>query len=792
MKISENWLREWVNPDIDTDTLVAKLTQAGLEVDAVEPVAGDFSGVVVGQITAIEPHPDADKLRLCQVDVGGSEALSIVCGATNARQDLKIPVAVVGAVLPGDFKIKEAKLRGVASFGMLCSAKEIGLAESAEGLMELASDAPIGTDIRDYLSLNDVSIDIDLTPNRSDCLGVAGIAREVGVLTGQDITSPPHIQNEVSSERDFPIKVTAGAACPRYVARVIEGINMQAETPLWMQEKLRRSGIRSLSPVVDVTNYVMLEFGQPMHAFDLATLDTAITVRMAAQGETLTLLDSQELSLNDDSVVIADKSDAIALAGIMGGVATSVTDKTQDLLLEAAFFAPTAIAGRARAYGLHTDSSHRFERGVDPELPKIAIERATSLLLEIVGGKAGSIQAVETAESMPVAPIIQLREARIKRVLGITIERPQVVEHLTRLGLGVTEAEAGWDVSIPSFRFDLAIEADLIEELGRLYDYDKLPETRPQGTVLSTDISEATVSVQRLQNLLVDRDYQEAITYSFVAPEFQQYLSLEGQTEIALANPISADLSVMRTSLWPGLVQVAAYNLNRQHTRVRLFEVGRIFTGTVEDVSQQRQIGGIICGSRSPEQWDIAQQAVDFFDIKADVEALLAVGNTNDFSFIAETHPALHPGQSARIYYQEQAIGWLGAIHPKLEKVLGLSQQVYVFELDLAPVLAAKLPIFETLSRFPALRRDLAILVDEDIAATRITNCLNTLESDILKEIQLFDVYSGDGVTEGKKSMAVSFIMQNSERTLTDEEVDALMQQIINCLEAQLSATIRD
>ncbi len=791
MKISENWLREWVNPAINTDTLVAQLTQAGLEVDGVEAVAGDFSGVVVGQIKAIEAHPDADKLRVCGVDVAGDSLLTIVCGAANARLDLKVPVARVGAVLPGDFKIKEAKLRGVASFGMLCSSKEIGLAESADGLMELSSNAPVGADIRDYLSLNDVSIDIDLTPNRSDCLGVAGIAREVGVLTGQDLTPPPPIQNEVTSDRDFTITVSAGAACPRYVGRVIEGVNVQAETPLWMQEKLRRSGVRSVGPVVDVTNYVMLELGQPMHAFDLATLDTAINVRMAQQGEKLTLLDGQELSLNDDSVVIADNNGAIALAGIMGGLPTSVSDKTQDLFLEAAFFEPTAIAGRARAYGLHTDSSHRFERGVDPELPQIAIERATYLLLEIVGGKAGFIREVETPASLPASPTIRLRAARVKRVLGIIIEGPQVVEHLTRLGLTVTDSTDGWDVTVPSFRFDLVIEADLIEELGRLYGYDKLPETRPQGMVLSTDISEETIAVQRLQNLLVDRGYQEAITYSFVAPEFQQHLAVEGQTEIALANPISADLSVMRTSLWPGLVQAVAYNLNRQHTRIRLFEVGRIFTGTAENVSQQRQIGGIICGSRAPEQWDIAQQPVDFFDIKADVEALLAVGNKGDFSFIAETHPALHPGQSARIYFQKEAIGWVGAVHPKLEKTLGLSQPVYVFELALTPVLRAQIPEFEPLSRFPALRRDLALLVDETVTASQITVCLEAVKSDILKEIQLFDVYIGEGVEAGKKSIAVSFVMQNSERTLTDEEVDTLMQEIINCLEAQLNATIR-
>lgn len=791
MKFSEKWLREWVNPEIDSTTLVEQLTQAGLEVDAIEPVAGEFSGVVVGQVKSVEPHPDADKLRLCQVDVAGDELLSIVCGAANVRQDLKIPVAVVGSVLPGNFKIKKAKLRGVESFGMLCSTKELGLAESADGLMELAQDAPVGTDFRIYLDLDDLAIDVDLTPNRSDCLGIAGIAREVGVLTGCDVTDwPQEVVNEETNTQ-LAVEVEARADCPRYVGRVIENIDVNAMTPVWMQEKLRRSGLRSLGPVVDVTNYVMLELGQPMHAFDLDKLNGGITVRSSRQDEKITLLDGQEVTITDNTLVIADQSSPLALAGIMGGQDSSVDNQTKNIFLEAAFFNPLAIAGRARGYGLHTDSSHRFERGVDPDLPRLAIERASALLLAIIGGQAGPITEVVSEADLPQTQVIKLRADRIKRVLGIHIDADQVEDQLTRLGLTVEKNDEGWQVTVPSFRFDLAIEVDLIEELGRLYGYDKLPQTRPQGTVLTTDISEHTLATHRLQSLLVDRGYQEAITYSFVDPTIQQHLAVEGEQAIELANPISADLSMMRTSLWPGLIQALVYNLNRQHERVRLFEVGRIFKGTKDNVEQHRQIGGVLCGSRYAEQWSEKQRPVDFFDAKADVEALLAVGGEGNIRFVAEQHPALHPGQSARVYKGEQAIGWLGAIHPRLNKPLDLKTRVYVFELALSAVLEAQVPAFESVSKFPALRRDLALIVDSQTTAGEIDHCLNGIRSDILKGIQLFDVYSGDGVELGKKSIAVAFHLQHKERTLTDEEVESLMQSMAQILQEQIGAVIR-
>ena len=790
MKFSEKWLREWVNPALDTDALVDKLTGAGLEVDAVEAVAGEFSGVVVGQVTSVTPHPDADKLRLTKVNVGGEALLDIVCGASNVREGLKIPVAVIGAVLPGNFKIKQAKLRGVPSFGMLCSSKELGLTESADGLMELADDAPVGEDFRVYLDLDDKAIDIDLTPNRSDCLSVAGVAREVGVLTSEDINAVACEPVSATSSKILDVKVEATTACPRYLGRTIENINPVAETPVWMQEKLRRSGLRSLGPVVDVTNYVMLELGQPMHAFDLGKIEQSINVRLSQQGEKLTLLDGQTIDTQADTLLICDAEKPLALAGVMGGQDSSVSSLTTSLFLESAFFAPEAIAGKARSYGLHTDSSHRFERGVDPELASKAMNRATSLLLEIVGGEAGPVVEECSEKDLPKTATIHLRSDRIKRVLGLELDGKTVAEQLTRLGLAVDVVEDGWQVSVPSFRFDLAIEVDLIEELGRLYGYDKLPNTRPQGTVLTTNITETLTPVERLQNLMVDRGYHEAVTYSFVEPKIQQLLAQDDSAPIKLANPISSDLSVMRTSLWPGLVQAMVYNANRQHDRIRLFEVGRVFKGNLNDIAQPRQIGGLIYGSNYAEQWSQNPREVDFFDIKADVEALLALGG-GQVRFEKESHPALHPGQSARVYKNDEAIGWLGAIHPKLNKSLDIDGKVYVFELSLNDVVDSVVPEFETLSKFPALRRDLALLVDDAVNAGQIEDCLSKIDSDILKSFQLFDVYSGEGVELGKKSLAVAFILQHKERTLTDDEVDSLLKTVTETLSQKLNATIR-
>ncbi len=791
MKFSEKWLREWVNPPIDTNTLADRLTQAGLEVDAAQPVAGTFSSVFVGKVMSVASHPNADKLKVCQVDIGRLEALSIVCGASNVRPELKMPVAVVGAVLPNNTKIKKAKLRGVVSYGMLCSGQELGLEDHAGGLLELAEDAPVGMDIRDYLNLDDVIITLDLTPNRGDCLSIAGVAREVSALTGCDVMQ--HQQPVILKTSNTVPKVSVDnpVDCPIYMARVIENININARSPLWIQEKLRRIGLRSLGAVVDITNYVMFELGQPLHAFDLAALDGDITVRSGRQNEEITLLNGQRVTVSDDTLVIADQSSILALAGIMGGQASSVSQNTQHILLEAAFFKPSTIAGRARYYGLHTDASHRFERGVDPALVETAMDRVTALLTDIVSGDAGPITTVFSVENIPKAAVILLRRDRIKRVLGIDINPDEVKQQLTRLGLSVLTDGEDWQVTIPSFRFDLAIEADLIEELGRLYGYDKLPKTRPQIEMPTTVISERTLSVHRLQSLLVDRGYQEAITYSFVDPAIEQHLGAKGKKIITLANPISTDLSAMRTSLWSGLVQALVHNLNRQHQRIRLFEVGCVFSGDNDHINQHNQVAGIICGSRYAEQWGAQQRPVDFFDLKADVEALLALDGNGNVHFISEQHPALHPGQSARIYRGEKAVGWLGALHPKLNVPLAIDICTYLFELNLSAALCRSVPKFTPLSKFPMIRRDLALIVDNNLSANQIVSCLNTVKSDIVKEIQVFDVYSGAGVKLGEKSIAVSCHLQHSERTLTEEEVDRLMDTLIHSLHQQIGATIR-
>lgn len=791
MKLSENWLREWVNPDLDSQALADKLTAAGLEVDGIEPVAGKFCGVVVGEVKSLRPHPDADKLRICDVDVNDGEFLTIVCGAANVREELKVPVAKVGAVLPGDFKIKKAKLRGEASFGMLCSSKELGLTEAADGLMELPADAPTGQDVRDYLGLDDNSIDIDLTPNRSDCLGIAGIAREVGVLTRENVTPVDVSAVTAESDKTWPVTVTAPQACSRYLGRVIEDVNASAETPLWMQEKLRRSGLRSLGPVVDVTNYVMLELGQPMHAFDLDKLNEQIQVRFANNDEKLTLLDGQTVTLDNETLVIADGKQPLAIAGVMGGQESAVTATTTTIFLESAFFSPTVIAGKARSFGLHTDSSHRFERGVDPALCIQAMERATRLLMDIAGGRPGPVADVTNLAELPQSAEITLRASRIRRVLGIDIPIDEVTDILQRLGLTVTYQDDRWQVTVPGFRFDLSLEVDLIEELGRLYGYDRLPQTRPEATVLNASISETQLSEQRLQSMLVDRGFFEAITYSFVDPKTEALLCEQpDETPIKLTNPISADLSVMRRSIWPGLVQVMTHNLNRQHDRIRLFEIGRVFRQGGNGIEQHRQVAGLICGARYPEQWAHKQRKVDFFDIKADVEALLAPGG-GDITFVAEIHPALHPGQSARVYKNQQAIGWLGAIHPRLNKPLQFDGTAYVFELNLASVVDATVPAFTPVSRYPMIRRDLAVTVDNSVMVGEIDNCLKSVDSDILKAYQLFDVYTGDGVEHGKQSLALAFHLQHPSRTLKDEEVDALMQRLTETMQQAVGAEIR-
>lgn len=791
MKFSEAWLREWVNPDVATNELADQLSMAGLEVDSVGGVAADFTAVVVGEVLSIEPHPDADKLRVCQVNVAADEALQIVCGAANVAANMRVPVAVVGAALPGGFKIKKAKLRGVASQGMICSESELGLAESSDGIMPLPPDAPVGEDFRAYLQLDDQAIDVDLTPDRGDCLSVAGIAREVGVINRCPVTPPAIEPAPAAIEDRFPVEIEAPEACPRYACRIIRGIDPRAETPLWMVERLRRSDIRSISPVVDVTNYVLLELGQPMHAFDLGRLDQGIRVRMAVAGEKLTLLDGAEIELKPDTLVIADATTPVALAGIMGGEATGVTDATQDILLESAYFASTAILGKARAYGLHTDSSHRFERGVDPELQVKAIERATALLLEIVGGESGPVVEAAFPERVGLRPQILLRSERIKRILGVEIGDDEVADILSRLDMQVEAVDEGWKVVAPSCRFDIAIEVDLIEEVGRIYGYSRIPTTHAPSTTPIYTRAETGFGLRQAKQVLVERDYQEAITYSFVGPEIQGLLSPQYEG-IKLANPISAEMSVMRTSLWPGLVQAAQYNQARQQGRIRIFESGLRFISQDNEIKQENMLSGFVIGDAVPEQWGQDERPVDFFDVKADLEAILALtGCAEEFIFSPADCAALHPGQTARIERNGVHVGWLGMLHPELAQRLDITGNSYLFEICLDGELTGRLPAYAPLSRFPSIRRDIALVVDEGVEYAALRDCVRQAAPKILTDILVFDVYTGEKVDSGLKSLALGLILQESSHTLTDEEVEGVVGDVVRALEKQFNAHLR-
>ncbi len=792
MKFSEAWLREWTNPKITTSELADQLSMAGLEVDGVGPVAGDFSGVVVGEVLIREPHPDADKLSVCTVDAAQDEQLQIVCGAKNVAAGMKVAVAMVGAELPGGFKIKQAKLRGVPSLGMICSASELGLAESSDGIMQLPADATVGEDLRIYLDLDDRYIEVDLTPDRGDCLSVAGIARDVGVINRCGVT-PPMIEPVPAQIEDiFPVSLEAPQACPRYACRIIRNINPEAQTPLWMQEKLRRSDIRSISPVVDVTNYVMLELGQPMHGFDLARLDGKICVRMAKPGEKLIMLDGEEQELREDTLVIADASKPIAMAGIMGGEESGVSAETKDILLESAFFAPTAIIGKARSYGLHTDSSHRFERGVDPELQVRAIERATGLLLAIVGGEPGPVEVISSEEHIEPRPEVVLRRARLAKILGVGIEDEMVLDILTRLEMQVEPVDEGWKVVAPSCRFDISIEEDLIEEVGRIYGYTEIPMHRSQAATIMQGEPEMAFSLQRAKDLLVDRGFQEVITYSFISSEMHDLMD-PGHKTVELANPISADMSIMRTSLWPGLLQTAIYNQARQQPRVRIFESGLRFVMRGSEIKQDPMLAGLISGEIMSEQWGEENRNADFFDLKADLEAILRMtGSHEEYEFISGEHPSLHPGQSAKILRNGEHVGWIGMLHPALGGKLDLSGDTFVFELKLNLMFGDQLPAFKPLSKFPSIRRDLSILVDEGVTFRQVSDCIRRTAPEILQDIRLFDVYTGKNIDFGRKSLALGLILQETSHNLTDVDAEGVMARILNALSDDLNAQLRE
>ncbi|MFC0139301.1 phenylalanine--tRNA ligase subunit beta [Erwinia mallotivora] len=795
MKFSELWLREWVNPAIDSAALSEQITMAGLEVDGVDAVAGAFHGVVVGEVTECGQHPNADKLRVTKINIGGERLLDIVCGAPNCRQGLKVAVATVGAVLPGDFKIKAAKLRGEPSEGMLCSFSELGISDDHRGIIELPQDAPVGSDIRKYLQLDDNTIEISVTPNRADCLGIIGIARDVAMLNKMALTEP--VVNTVAATvaDTLPIRVDAVKECPRYLGRVVKNINVKAATPLWMREKLRRCGIRSIDPVVDITNFVLLELGQPMHAFDLDRIEGGIVVRMAEEGESLTLLDGSDAKLKNDTLVIADHHKPLAMAGIFGGEHSGVNESTRSVLLESAFFSPLSITGRARRHGLHTDASHRYERGVDPELQYKAMERATGLLLEICGGEAGPVIDVTDRASLPERATIALRREKLDRLIGHVISDDEVSDILRRLGCDVTEGNGYWQATAPGWRFDIAIEEDLVEEVARVYGYNNIPDVPVRAGLIMTSHREAELSLKRAKAMLVDKGYQEAITYSFVDPKLQALLH-PGIEPLVLPAPISVEMSAMRLSLWTGLLTAVVYNQNRQQSRVRLFESGLRFIPDAQadlGIRQDVMLAGVISGARYEEHWDLARQTVDFYDLKGDLESVLDLtGKSSDITFRAEANPALHPGQSAAIYLQDARIGFIGVVHPELERKLDLNGRTVVFELEWDKVANRVLPDASEISRFPANRRDIAVVVAESVpAADIIAECKKVGVNQIVG-VNLFDVYRGKGVNEGFKSLAISLILQDTSRTLEEEEIAATVAKCVAVLEERFQATLRD
>ena len=796
MKFSENWVREWVNLSISTEQLCDQITMLGLEVDGVEKVAGDFTGVVVGEVVECAQHPDADKLRVTKVNVGGERLLDIVCGAPNCRQGLKVACATEGAVLPGDFKIKKTKLRGQPSEGMLCSFSELGIDVDADGIIELPLDAPVGTNLREYLDLDDKAIEISLTPNRADCLSIAGVAREVGVVNKQ-VVNQPHFDAVPATISDkVQIELNAPEACPRYLLRVVKNVNVKAQSPIWLQEKLRRCGIRSIDPIVDITNYVLLELGQPMHAFDASKVAQPVQVRLANNGEELVLLDGTTAKLQPNTLVIADQTGPLAMAGIFGGQASGVdAETTKDVILEAAFFAPLAIAGRARQYGLHTDSSHRFERGVDFTLQRHAMERATALLLEICGGEAGEICEVVSEQYLPKVNEVTLHREKLDSLLGHHIETETVTEIFERLGFAVKYANDVWTVTSASWRFDIEIEEDLIEEVARIYGYNSIPNNAPLAHLRMREHKEADLELSRIKTALVDADYQEAITYSFVDPKVQTLLHPEIEA-LVLPNPISVEMSAMRVSLLSGLLGAVLYNQNRQQNRVRLFETGLRFVPDANaefGIRQEFVLAGVITGTAKSESWTGKAENVDFFDLKGDLESILSLTEVgNRVKFVAKAHSALHPGQSASIELDGKEIGFIGTIHPLIAQKLGLNGKAVVFEILWDAIANRRVVQAKEISKFPANRRDLALVVADNVPAGDIIEACKQAGGEKLTQVNLFDVYQGIGVASGHKSLAISLTIQDNEKTLEDDEINAVISAVLNEVKQRFNAELRD
>ena len=790
MKFSENWLRSHVSVSASRDELVATLTAIGLEVEEVVPLGDSLHNVVVARIVEAERHPQADRLQVCKVDAGRGEPLQIVCGAPNARVGLVAPLALVGAQF-GDFSIKAAKLRGVESNGMLCSAKELGLDGDASGLFELPGDAPVGTPLAEYLALPDASIEIKLTPNRADCFSVRGIAFDVAAACAGQVKPFEVAPAAVTSARALPVELNAGADAPRYCGRVVEGLDPAAKTPVWMAERLRRGGIRPVSLLVDITQYVMLELGQPMHAFDADLLHGAVGVRRSRAGEMLTLLDGREVTLDDGFLTVTDGDRAVALAGLMGGFDTRVTGTTRAVFLEAAHFAPAAIMGRARKLGLHTDASHRFERGVDPQLPAQALDYATALVLQLAGGQAGPVTTAELPEFLPQPAAITLRRARVARVLGLSIDDAEIARILRALGMRVDATAEGWSVVPPSRRFDIAIEEDLIEELARIHGYDRIQTTLPGGASRIAEPTETRLDEMTLRRQLVARELLETINYAFVDAALLAQWGFDADDNVALANPLSAELAVMRPSLLPGLVAALARNATRQAGRVRLFEVGRTFRRLLGAAPlETRRVAVAVTGDALAEQWGVASRKVDFHDLKGDLESLAAASRAAlEFRPVA---PAwAHPGRAAEVLRDGESIGWIAQLHPRLQRELGLDVEVFAFELDIEPLARRRLAHAAELSRFPSVRRDLAIVVADNVPWAAVAATVKAATGGLLRDVVLFDRYVGPGVESGCKSLAMGLILQDNSRTLTDPDVEAAVAQAVAALAREHGARIR-
>ena len=794
MKVPYSWLTEWIAVPWDAAALGERLTMAGLELEAIEPAAPEFSGVLVGEIVSAEKHPQADKLRVCRVATGQGEPLQIVCGAANARAGLKSAVAVVGAALPGGLKIKAAKLRGSESAGMLCSAKELGLADSADGILELPMDAPVGAALRDYLRLDDAILDLNVTPNRGDALSIIGVAREVAALAGGKLSGPALRPLTATHSGTVAVHLDAPAACPRFAGCLVRDIDNTAPTPIWLRERLRRAGVRSISPVVDVTNYVMLELGQPMHAYDLARLDGAIRVRFAQSGETVTLLDGRIAQLKPDVLLITDSSGPVGIAGIMGGARTAVSAETTEVFLEVAYFAPEALIGRALRWGLTTDASQRFERGVDPSGQERALARAIELIQSIAGGAAGPPTLAESESHRPARPPVTLRRAQLARLLGTEFNDERVRGTLEALGMRVAALPEGWRVVPPLHRFDIALEADLIEEVARIIGYGAIGERDALAGERVRALPESVPSEQRVLEVLATRGYQEAVNYAFVDPQLQQQLFADVPA-LALANPIASDLSVMRVSLWPGLVRAALENQRRQRERIRLIEHGARFEQRGSVTREIDTLAGIACGPRMPEQWGLPRtmrDPADFFDVKGDLEALLASLSVHtEWGFEPQVHACLHPGRAARVLRAGRPIGWIGELHPSLVRVLDFVHTPVLFELDWGE-LALDRPAYREISRQPQVRRDLAVVVDESVPFSRLAERVALVASSLLRDLRVFDIYRGPGIEEGRKSVALGLIFQEFSRTLTDDDVARLVAAVVADLRVTFNATIRE